>query len=95
MDADSRTTKRVNMVIIINIVGILLTWILIGLLITVFTSRPSKGHYNKDGEYDEDYYRVIFSIVLWPFALIIRIIKFIIYLLFILWIGFKKELKYK
>ena len=75
-----------------------LAWLLAGLFVTIFTSSPPEGHLNKDGEYDYDdevYYRFIFSVVLWPIALVIRIVKFIIYLLSALWIGFKEELKHK
>ena len=78
---------------ILSIISISLTWLLIGLLITVFTSRPPKtGHLNKD---DENYYRFIFSVVLWPVALAIRVIKFIIWFSIVLYMGFKEEIKHK
>ena len=83
---------------IIKIISLSLAWFFVGFLITIFTSSPSKGHLNKDRKYDYDdevYYRFVFSVVLWPVALIIRIVKFIIGLLYILWIGFKEELKNK
>lgn len=74
------------------------SWLLAGFFVTIFTSSPPEAHFNKYGEYDYDdkvYYRFIFSVVLWPVALIIRIVKFIIYFLSALWIGFKEELKHK
>lgn len=83
---------------ILKIITLSLSWLLVGFLITIFTSSPPEGHLNKDGEYDYDdevYYRFIFSVVLWPVALAIRIVKFIIYFLSALWIGFKEELKHK
>ena len=83
---------------ILKIIFFSLSWLFAGFFITIFTSSPPEGHFNKYGEYDYDdkvYYRFIFSVVLWPVALIIRIVKFIIYLLSALWIGFKEELKHK
>ena len=83
--------------IIIKIIAFSLAWLILGFFTTlIIFSNPKIGHLNKDGEYDyddEDYYRFIFSIVLWPIALIIKIIKFIIYLLYALWVGFKEEIK--
>ena len=85
--------------IIIEIIIYFLGWLVIGFFTTLLTSDPPKtGHLNKNGEYDyddEDYYRFIFSVVLWPIALIIRIIKFIIGFLVSLYIGFKEEIKHK
>lgn len=75
--------------IIIKIIGISLAWLIIGFFTTLFTSDPPKDF---DGK---DYDRFIFSIVIWPIALIIRIIKFIIGFLVSLYIGFKEELKHK
>ena len=84
---------------ILPIISLSLVWFLIGLLTTFLTCSPPKTeHLNINGEYDynyEYYYRLIFSVVLWPVALIIRIIRFIIYLLIALYIGFKEEIKYK
>ena len=78
---------------ILSIISISLTWFLIGLLITVLTSRPPEiGHLNKD---DENYCRFIFSVVLWPVALAIRVIKFIIWFSIVLYMGFKEEIKHK
>ena len=75
---------------ILLIISISLTWLLIGLLITVLTSGPLEtGHRN------EDYYRFIFSVVLWPVALAIRVIKFIIWFSIVLYMGFKEEIKHK
>lgn len=83
--------------IILKIISLSLIWFLVGFVTTIFTSSPPKtGHLNKDEEYDyddEDYYRFIFSIVLWPVALTIRVVKFIICLLVALYIGFKEEIK--
>ena len=78
---------------ILSIISISLTWLLIGLLITVLTSRPPEtSHLNKD---DENYCRFIFSVVLWPVALAIRVIKFIIWFSIVLYMGFKEEIKHK
>ena len=78
---------------ILSIISISLTWFLIGFLITVLTSRPPEtGHLNKD---DENYCRFIFSVVLWPVALAIRVIKFIIWFSIVLYMGFKEEIKHK
>ena len=78
---------------ILSIISISLTWFLIGFLITAFTSRPPEtGHLNKD---DENYCRFIFSVVLWPVALAIRVIKFIIWFSIVLYMGFKEEIKHK
>ena len=75
---------------ILSIINISLIWLLIGFLITVLTSRPHEtGHLN------EDYYRFIFSVVLWPVALAIRVIKFIIWFSIVLYMGFKEEIKHK
>ena len=83
--------------IIIKIIAFSLAWLILGFFTTlIIFSNPKIRHLTKDGEYDyddEDYYRFIFSIVLWPIALIIKIIKFIIYLLYALWVGFKEEIK--
>ena len=75
--------------IIIEIIVFSLTWLTIGFFTTLFTSDPPEDF---DGK---DYDRFIFSIVLWPIALLIRIIKFIIGFLVSLYIGFKEELKHK
>ena len=78
---------------ILSIISISLTWFLIGFLITVLTTRPPEtGHLNED---DENYYRFIFSVVLWPVALAIRVIKFIIWFSIVLYMGFKEEIKHK
>lgn len=78
---------------ILSIISISLTWLLIGLFITVLRSRLSEtGYLNED---DENYYRFIFSVVLWPVALAIRVIKFIIWFSIVLYMGFKEEIKHK
>ena len=43
---------------ILSIISISLTWLLIGLFITVLTSRPPETGYLNDD--DENYYRFIF-----------------------------------
>ena len=75
--------------IIIEIITFSLTWLTIGFFTTLLTSEPPKDF---DGK---DYDRFIFSVVLWPIALLIRTIKFIIGFLVSLYIGFKEELKHK
>lgn len=75
--------------IIIEIIAFSLVWLIIGFFTTLFTSEPPKDF---DGK---DYDRFIFSIVLWPIALLIRTIKFIIGFLVSLYIGFKEEIKHK
>ena len=94
MDDSAKIAKRIGgYSMILSIISISLTWLLIGLLITVLTSRPPEtGHLNKD---DENYYRFIFSVVLWPVALAIRVIKFIIWFSIVLYMGFKEEIKHK
>ena len=78
---------------ILSIISISLTWLLIGLFITVLRSRLSEtGYLNED---DENYYRFIFSVVLLPVALAIRVIKFIIWFSIVLYMGFKEEIKHK
>ena len=74
---------------IIKIIAFSLAWLIIGFFTTLLTSEPPKDFDSKD------YDRFIFSIILWPIALLIRIIKFIISLLISLYIGFKEEIKYK
>ena len=74
--------------IIIKIIAFSLAWLIIGFFTTLLTFYPHKNDYN-----DKDCYRFIFSIVLWPIALIIRIIKFITKFLVYLYIGFKEEIK--
>ena len=75
--------------IIIEIIIYFLGWIVIGFFTTLLTSEPPKDF---DGK---DYDRFIFSVVLWPIALLIRTIKFIIGFLVSLYIGFKEEIKHK
>ena len=78
---------------ILSIISISLTWLLIGLFITVLRSRLSEtGYLNED---DENYYRFIFSVDLWPVALAISVIKFIIWFSIVLYMGFKEEIKHK
>ena len=75
--------------IIIEIIAFSLAWLVVGFFTTLLTSEPPKDF---DGK---DYDRFIFSVVLWPIALLIRIIKFIIGFLVSLYIGFKEEIKHK
>ena len=81
----------------IVVFDIFLGWILIGLLTAPITCGPPKtSKLNDDGYLDFDdynYYRFIFCIILWPIALLIRIVRFIVHLLAALYIGFKEEIK--
>lgn len=77
------------MKISLKILLLFIVWLVVGFFTTLLTSEPPKDF---DGK---DYDRFIFSVVLWPIALLIRTIKFIIGFLVSLYIGFKEELKHK
>ena len=77
------------MKIIMKILLLFIVWLVVGFFTTLLTSEPPKDF---DGK---DYDRFISSVVLWPIALLIRTIKFIIGFLVSLYIGFKEELKHK
>ena len=77
------------MKIIMKILLLFIVWLVVGFFTTLLTSEPPKDFD------DKDYDRFIFSVVLWPIALLIRTIKFIIGFLVSLYIGFKEELKHK
>ena len=79
----------------------IIIWLIIGFiveLISVCLSNTPPYKIYKDGRYvnsDKEGFRLVFSIVLWPVALAIRILKFIVAILIILCLGLKEEIKMK
>lgn len=68
---------------IVIIIGIIIGWLLVGYLVEVSTNLSDKG--------GED--RLIFAVVLWPIALIIRVSKFIFVFVLMLISGFVEEIR--
>ena len=79
----------------------IIVWLLIGVIIEIISASLSNTppyKIYKDGRYindDKANFRLIFSIVLWPVALAIRILKFIVVILVALCLGLKEEIKIK
>lgn len=79
----------------------IIIWLIIGFiveLISVCLSNNPPYKIYKDGRYvndDKEDFRLVFSIVLWPVALAIRILKFIVAIFIILCLGLKEEIKIK
>ena len=68
---------------IVIIIGIIIGWLLVGYLVEVYTNLSNEG--------SED--RLIFAVVLWPIALIIRASKFIFVFVLMLISGFVEEIR--
>ena len=79
----------------------IIIWLIIGFiveLISICLSNNPPYKFCKDGRYvndDKEDCRLMFSIVLWPVALAIRILKFIVAILVALCLGLKEEIKMK
>lgn len=79
----------------------IIIWLIIGFiveLIYICLSNTPPYKFCKDGRYindDKEDFRLMFSIILWPVALTIRILKFIIAILVVLCLGLKEEIKMK
>lgn len=82
----------------------IIIWLIIGFIVELISvclsglclSNTPPYKIYKDGRYvnsDKEDFRLVFSIVLWPVALAIRILKFIVAILVALCLGLKEEIK--